>query len=410
MELHALQHPRAQLRRVGLVVVGQYYVSDAKAFRRKYLLADAAYRQEATVLHLDVRSDDADSITVDALSGLDAIRGEDANGNPNLLSAIKIDDQVLDDIVSDAYLSESPKAVYETADAGEGRTYYWYYYEIRLSKYFPLLEDNGADATYSVSFAEGLDEEGNVIWGAPQTLSLNDAVTTYISSELVAEENFYSVSFATAVPTVSQPDIGVFSLGLGLGILVAGVYTVLRYRPSRGLTAMVLSAVTAYISLAFFVFTRMSVTPLVALGSLGSALVVYLLFLFLGQSEKDLAAASHDKSLTVVEIRRDAANKAASRQAGSIFLIALSLAYVALIFFAFGPTAFAYPYLNFLLGIFFAIALLLCVYPLLEMALVSLFAKIKIKPRSKKKKKVGGQLLKKKGNEPEEAIFIGIND
>ena len=28
MELHALQHPRAQLRRVGLVVVGQYYVSD----------------------------------------------------------------------------------------------------------------------------------------------------------------------------------------------------------------------------------------------------------------------------------------------------------------------------------------------------------------------------------------------
>ena len=371
---------------------------------------DAAYRQEATVLHLDVRSDDADSITVDALSGLDTIRGEDANGNPNLLSAIKIDDQVLDDIVSDAYLSESPKAVYETADAGEGRTYYWYYYEIRLSKYFPLLEDNGADATYSVSFAEGLDEEGNVIWGAPQTLSLNDAVTTYISSELVAEENFYSVSFATAVPTVSQPDIGVFSLGLGLGILVAGVYTVLRYRPSRGLTVMVLSAVTAYISLAFFVFTRMSVTPLVALGSLGSALVVYLLFLFLGQSEKDLAAASHDKTLTVVEIRRDAANKAASRQAGSIFLIALSLAYVALIFFAFGPTAFAYPYLNFLLGIFFAVALLLCVYPLLEMALVSLFAKIKIKPRSKKKKKVGGQLLKKKGNEPEEAIFIGIND
>ena len=39
MELHALQHPRAQLRRVGLVVVGQYYVSDAKAFRGKYLLA-----------------------------------------------------------------------------------------------------------------------------------------------------------------------------------------------------------------------------------------------------------------------------------------------------------------------------------------------------------------------------------
>ena len=128
-------------------------------------------------------------------------------------------------------------------------------------------------------------------------------------------------------------------------------------------------------------------------------------------SEKEIASSNRDKSLSSIEIRRDAANKSASRQAGSIFLIALSLAYVALIFFAFGPTSFAYPYLNFLLGIFFALALLLCVYPLLEMGLVSLFAKIRIKPvAKKKKKKVGGQLLKKKGNEPEEAIFIGIND
>ena len=372
---------------------------------------DAAYREESTVLHLEVRSDAADSITVAPLSGLDSIRGEDADGNPNLLSAIKIGDQVLDDIVTDAYLSESPKAVYESADAGEGRTYYWYYYEIRLDEYFPLLEENGADATYEVYFAEGKDAEGNLVWGAAQNLSLNDAVSTYIASELVAEESFYSVSFATIIPTVSQPDIGVFSLGLGLGIVVAGLYLILRYRPSRGLAAIVVSSATAYISLSFFVFTRMSVTPLVALGSLGSALIVYLLFLFLGHSEKEIASSNHDKSLSSIEIRRDAANKSASRQAGSIFLIALSLAYVALIFFAFGPTSFAYPYLNFLLGIFFALALLLCVYPLLEMGLASLFAKTRIKPvAKKKKKKVGGQLLKKKGNEPEEAIFIGIND
>ena len=56
------------------------------------------------------------------------------------------------------------------------------------------------------------------------------------------------------------------------------------------------------------------------------------------------------------------------------------------------------------------LALVLCVYPLLEMLFVKLFAKMQPKHKAKHKKKVGGQLMKKKGSEPEEAVFIGIND
>ena len=369
---------------------------------------DAAYREEQTVLHLDVRSDESDTINLPSLSGLDEIRGYDADGNPNLLSAIKIGDSVLDDLVADATLSETPKSVYVTADAGEGATYYWFYYEIDLSEHFPLYAEDGSDIEYEISYASLNGEE--IVWNEQGSMPLDEAVANYISQQLVSEEDFYSVSFATVVPAVSQPDLGVFSLGLGLGIAVSALYLVLRYHPSRGIAAGLLSAATAFISLSFFVFTRMSVTPLVAIGCIGGAVLSFYLFLLLGSTSKELVSSTHDRERSALSIFRESEDLAASRSAGTLILLSLNLAYVALVFFAFGPSEFAYPYLNVLLGVFFAIALSLCVYPLVSKSLAALFSKIRIKPRAKKKKKVGGQLMKKKGAEPEEAIFIGIND
>ncbi len=371
---------------------------------------DAAYRQEETVLHISVRSDSKDSINVASLYGIESITGEDANGNPNLLSAIKIGDKTIEELSTDVTLSDTPKAVYVTADAGTGTTYYWWYYQITLSEYFPLYADNGAEALYEVSYADVLGDDGHLTFGEPVEIGLNDAINDYILDELVSEEDLFTAEFATVVPSVSQPEIGQFSLGLGLGILLSGIYMMLRYRPSRGLSALLLSAASSYVCLSFFVFTRMSVTPLVAIGCLGAALLSFLLAIYTADREKELVRFNRDKTLSMLEIRRDAAKRATGIEAGNAFLLSVFMAYIALVFFAFGPAEYAYPYLNVLLGVFFALALVLCVYPLLEMLFVKLFAKMQPKHKAKRKKKVGGQLMKKKGSEPEEAVFIGIND
>ena len=178
---------------------------------------------------------------------------------------------------------------------------------------------------------------------------------------------------------------------------------------------------SSYIAVAFFVIARISTSPVVALGSVGVALVGFLLALFIATYEKELVASTHAKERGTVEFKLDVVKKATSRQAGILIIFALLAAYVGIVYFAFGPIYFMSPYLSFILGLAFALATTLTLYPFLYSCFVKMFSHIKIKPLKKKKKNVGGQLMKKKNvggqlmkkkksAEPEEAIFIGIND
>ena len=370
---------------------------------------DAAYKQQETVLRLDIRSENAEYITIPSFADTAHLYGEDENGEPYLLNSIKIGEDTLIDLINDPSkdikLSENPKEEYITAEAGKGTTYYWFYYEIKLNKYLPLLDESKGDISYSISTYNGSG------WTEPTNIGLNDAVSNYIEERFLSETANYLSYFATVTPEVGQPYLSSIALGLGLGILLACVYLTLRYGISRSLSMGIIATASSFISTAFFVITRISVSPIVALGSIGVALIAFLLSLYIAGGEKEISSSVHEKDRNNVEFKLETIKKATSRQAGTLIVFGLLSAYVGIVYFAFGPSAFMSCYLNMIIGLAFAVALVLTVYPFIYEGLIKAFTHIKIKPIKRKKKNVGGQLMKKnKSAEPEEAIFIGIND
>ncbi len=363
---------------------------------------DAASRQNSTVLRIDVKSTDSTMITgtsaANDFNNISALQGEG-----NFLQSVKIDDVVLEKMIADdgITLSETPKTVYKTPESGDGTSEYWFYYEIPFKDY---VDPN-------VSHKVSLYEEST--WSdvtTSDTKSLSDAISNHIQDSFIPEESDFKANIAVTIPEVSQPYLGKVALGLGVGLAVAALYMVIRFRPGKGLAASILAAAAAYSTTAFFVFTRLPVTPVVAIGSLISAILVFLGFEFILASSKDVEKENKDKEKSSLEVKIEALYEATKREAGNIMLFSLIAAYLALIFFAFGPNVYAMPYLNVLLGVLFAVAFALTLLPWCSALLMKLFSKIKFKPLKRKKKAKTGQIMKKKGSEAEEAIFIGIND
>ena len=366
---------------------------------------DSAYTTPSTVLRLDIRSDSADVIDIQSVSGIDKITGNDVDGNPNLLAGFRIntggdtfkslDQLTKSDLIT---LSETPKTDYISDDSG-GHTYYWFYYEIQLTKYFD------PSSTYTV---ETYSDSG---WTRSENVYISDVLENYINTQFVYEDDDFSVSFAKTVPEVSEPSLGKLSLGVGVGIAVAMVYLMLRYRPSRGFAAGLAALVASYSSVAFFVFTRISVLPTVAIGSTVVALVAFLLALYALAGEKEIIRESHEKDKTGVEFRGECLRTATSRNASATMILAVLMLWIAVLFVALSPSVYKTPYLSMVIGLAMALTLVLCFMPFLAEKCALLLSKIKFKPRRKKKKQQTGQLLKKnRSGEPEEAIFIGIND
>ena len=186
------------------------------------------------------------------------------------------------------------------------------------------------------------------------------------------------------------------------------VYFMIRFRPSRGIAATIGGAAVSYSVMAFFVFTRISVTPLVSLGVFAACLLTMLLSLFALNKEKEIYKESREKEKNNFAFRSDCLNKAVSRSASSFFLLLMIASYGGIAFFGFGPRSFMMIYLALIMGVLFLGAYDLGLLSPISIFFAKLFSKIKLKPRKKSVKK--GTALKKKSNEPEEAIFIGIND
>lgn len=366
---------------------------------------DSAYTAPSTVLRLDVRSDSAEVIDIESVSGVDKITGNDVDGNPNLLAGFRIQTSAdkfksLDQLTNSDLitLSESPKTDYISDDSG-GKTYYWFYYEIELTKYFD------PDQTYTV---ETFSDAG---WTKSENVYIGESLEAYVNTRFIYEIDEFHLSFAKTVPEVSEPSLGKLSLGVGIGIVAATLYLILRFRPSRGFAAGLAALVASYSSVAFFVFTRISVLPTVAIGSTIVALVAFLFALFAMAGEKEIIRESHEKEKNGVEFRGQCLREATSRNAGATLILSALVLWIAVLFFAFAPSAYSMSYISIVIGLAMSLVLVLCFMPFLAEKCALLLSKIHFRPIRKKKKQQTGQLLKKnRSGEPEEAIFIGIND
>lgn len=380
-----------------------------------------AYESGAPVLHIDVRSNASDRITISSLSEASNLNDPTySTGAPSdVFHTYKIDGAFLSDYVSELKLSTDPHAVYEE-EGSTGITYYWFYYEATLGKKDSSVISNAIkDASKTPEISKWDGSKFTVLPGYTLSdLAINiidefvGGTSEILSSGAYADEVY--ITFENVVPADLTPYLWQVSLGLGIAAATALVYLALRYRLSRGLVAGLFASGTTAIAVSFFILTRISTLPVVSLGGiavLALALVVGVLVL---AGEKEIYRESKEKDKDNVAFRAQCLETSASRGAEYTFLFALVSAILFITYIAFGPFAYQPTFLSVVLGIAFAVALTLTALPFLSGKLAGVLPQISfsgIRRKKRKAQKQGGQLLKKnKTGEPEESIFIGIND
>ncbi len=359
----------------------------------------SAYTQNSTVLRIDVRSTQSDMISLSRIASIEDIYSPEEGGD-DLFHKVEIDGKKLSSLTSTSSisLSETPLTVY---DSNTETIYYWFYYSIKLNKYL----ENTAESEHQIKVLRGesfVDASSN---------SLDDALSDYITTVFLpgADDSNLMVRFATVTPELGQPYIDKLCLALGVSLAVSLVYLAIRFRPSRAISATLGAATVGYCSIAFFVFTRISVTPLVTLGCLAGSLLALIFALFAFNKEKEIYKESREKEKNTVDFRYECLKNGVSRSAGQFLLLVMISAYGAIAFFGFGPRTFMMIYLAMVMGLAFLSAYDLSLLAPFAYVWAKLFGKIAIKPLKRKKAKKGN-LPKKKSGEPEEATFIGIND
>ncbi len=209
---------------------------------------------------------------------------------------------------------------------------------------------------------------------------------------------------------VSQPSTTYIALGALAGVALVAFYFAFRYRVSRALAALGISAIASFATLGFFVITRIATTPVVALVIPAIALFTLLASLYFLTREKDLLKEDRSKEKTMA-VRKEIMVKATALAAGPLFVFGIIMSYFAINYFGFGPVSFAALFGGMLLGVALSVLLVVTLLGPLALFLEGVIAKIVARvrvPRIRRSKKKGP--VKSTSSEPEETIFIGIND
>lgn len=190
----------------------------------------------------------------------------------------------------------------------------------------------------------------------------------------------------------------------------AVIYLLLRYRLSRGLAALVLPLVATTIAAGIFALIRVPVGSYVAAAIpfvLAFSLIISIIFM---NREREMVIEDKSKDNSV-ENRNEIMKKANSSAYSPILLVTILALYLSINFFGFGPSSAAWMFLTILLGCLIAAVLITTLFGPLAQAFYKMFYKAdkSAKPRKKSKKKTFFK-TNNKSAEPEEAIFIGIND
>ena len=382
-----------------------------------------SYENASPVLHIDVRSRDSGSITITSFREVSDLKSDtfkEGEAPNDVFHTYKIGGTYLADYVTSIYLTTSSKA--KSVAVGEGdtvETFYWFYYDVALGAKEGVIKSAISDATKELEITKW-NGTSYAAFGATNLSELSsDIITHFVGSDVrdMLSNGAYAddiyITFDNVVPADLTPYLWQIALSVGVGIAAVLVYLCLRFRPSRGIMAGLFVAASAFISTTFFILTRIATLPVVSLGCIPVAMAALGLMLFVLNGEREIFRDSKEKDKNNAPFRLQCLHQATSRQAGNVFFYSLLAFYVAIVFLAFGPRVYGNVYISMVLGVAFALALTLTALAATSGVLGNWFAKINIrKPNLKKKKaKQGGQLMKKRNSaEPEESIFIGIND
>lgn len=280
-------------------------------------------------------------------------------------------------------------------------TYNYYVIEIKKLPSTDNEEIFGDDSPYVV-----YDEKGKI--------NVNATLETYLSEHYHATDSTAQVNVMTVKPTGHRLNVGFVGLAFAAGILLSAVYMTIRYGLSKALSAVGISALSGFLTIALFIILRLTFTDIAALGLLVVMDMSLLTSVFLFAKEKEMMRESQEDAKTIVV-------KAISSAFAPMSTLTLCVAFASISLLAFGPATYEFVFLMMILGMVISLALNTILLGPIFSYFRTRFAHMrqriaesdKVKERKKKARKHRVEKMekeKKSSNEPEESIFIGIND
>ncbi len=220
-----------------------------------------------------------------------------------------------------------------------------------------------------------------------------------------------SVSVHAVASVVNQPSTQKVSLAVLLGLAMAAFYIFLRYRLSRGIAALAISVLSSFLTLAFFAITRIPTTAPITLSVLLVGFFSLVISLFVFHKEKDLfqeAKETEKKAIVAYGV------KAVATTATPLLVLTFLVGYIGINFFGFGPSAYALTFAAVALGVCLSALFVTSLLVPTANGLEKLFARFHFEPKSPRTARAKARqekaASKNKSAEPQEAVFIGIND
>jgi len=252
-----------------------------------------------------------------------------------------------------------------------------------------------------------VSEKTKAYWETYDPAILDNTIVDVFEANKAAtdDELFLSVK-NVKVSSTGQVNVGYIALGTGVAIAVLGLYFMLRYKLSRGLAAMILSATLATITIGLFSLLRLAVTNYCAAIAPVVAMFSLILCVVFMNKERELFLDDRNRSNDLT-YREGLMIKANSLSYEPILLFAIVSLYIAINFFGFGARIFTWPFLLMAIMVIYSGIILTTINGPFSHWLFAKAGNIHL-PERKHKKKANAQA--KKSAEPEEAIFPGIND
>ena len=218
------------------------------------------------------------------------------------------------------------------------------------------------------------------------------------------------ISFKDSVRVnADKPAFGPIILATGVALAVSAFYLLLRYRLSRGLAVLAISALATGITAGLF--SMLYFLPVTSYASLAVPFVTLFVFaigIIFMNKEREMVLEDRSKDNSV-EARKALMVKATALASTPITIAFIMALYLGVNFFGFMPNGVHWIFLAVILGVCIATGLTLVLFGPCAQLFFKWFSGIQFKAPKIKKKKARPVRVKKSA-EPEEAIFIGIND
>ena len=292
---------------------------------------------------------------------------------------------------------------YKTTLSGLTTVYYGYY-RITFNEFIA--------GDQLITYKEAGDAEG-VQREASDFFDMAFLTTAKVDSGagLTLDQNNVTVSLKNGERiNADQPEFTSLLLATTMAAGISFLYLLLRYRLSRGIAA--LGIVVLAVGISAGIFSMLYFVPATSYVSVSLLLVALFTFdiaiLFMNKErEMFLEDRNRDNS---PEAREALMKRAMALSSTPIMISFIMALYLGVNFFGFMINSVSWVFLLAVLGVSVSVAVVLILFGPLAQILFGWFAKISIaRPKSEKKAKARPVRVKKSA-EPEEAIFIGIND